>query len=333
MKFSGRDTNGEPGSPLVLLDKGRGKEQYYCSNTRKDITFIFNESIASKSEELSSNLKSYIKECEKQSGCGNCAYKYQVRNSSFKDIFADQAILNIFQNKKYGKFVLLDQYGFSQIDEEVFRQLVSFPKTDFIFFISSSFISRFREHQNTTKYIDTSKISFDKIKPNEIHRAVADYFRDLIPSDKEYYLHHFSIQKEANKGNYYGLIFGSNHTLGMEKFLKVCWKYDMLSGEANHNIDGDFEEDELFYDPQNTNKKREIRSLIKENILARKICDNITGLKFTMKNGCEPKLFTEVVQELEKANLIERTGDVNNTSSNIHNAKIYNIRVTTNEQA
>jgi len=45
-----------------------------------------------------------------------------------------------------------------------------------------------------------------------------------------------------------------------------------------------------------------------------------------MYNGCEPKLFTEVVQKLEKEKMIKRYGDVNNQSSNIHKAKTYHLK-------
>ncbi|MCF8298424.1 MAG: hypothetical protein K9J13_12830 [Saprospiraceae bacterium] len=205
--------------------------------------------------------------------------------------------------------------------KKIFKQLISYQKTDFIFFISSSFISRFREHPNTTKYIDTSKIKFDEIRPNEIHRAIAKYFRDLIPKEKEYYLHHFSIQKEDKKANYYGLIFGSSHSLGMEKFLKVCWKHDVFSGEANFNIDNNHVKGTLFEQLGENVKKDSVSDKIKRLILSGEISDNITGLKFAMHNGCEPKLFTEVVQNLEKENLIERVGSVNNQSTNIHRIK------------
>lgn len=49
-------------------------------------------------------------------------------------------------------------------------------------------------------------------------------------------------------------------------------------------------------------------------------------MKFSMRNGCEPKLFTEIVKVLEKTKQIERLGDVNNTYSDIHKAKKYIIK-------
>lgn len=323
---SGKDLKNNAGSPLVLLDKAKGTDRKYCINARKEIKFLFNEGEQSKSKELQQNVAQYIEECKQTNNCDDCIYQYRVENYNFQEIFSTVSITNIFKNKDYGKFILLDQYGFSQIDEQIFQQLISYPKTDFIFFISSSFISRFREHPNTTKYIDTSKINFDEIRPNEIHRAVANYFRDLIPIGKVYYLHHFSIRKEEKKGNYYGLIFGTSHTLGMEKFLKVCWKHDTLSGEANYNIDNNFEEGTLFFHRENNIKKDTVSKEIKRLILSGEISDNISGLEFAMKNGCEPKLFTEIIQELEKDKLIERFGEVNNQSSSIHRAKVYHIK-------
>ena len=112
----------------------------------------------------------------------------------------------------------------------------------------------------------------------------------------------------------------------MEKFLKVCWKHDTFSGEANYNIDNNFENGTLFFHPENNIKKNTVSKEIKRLILSGKIADNIAGLKFAMYNGCEPKLFTEVVRKLEKENMIELFGDINNQSSNIHKAKTYHIK-------
>ena len=322
---SGKDSNNELGSPLVLLNRAKGKERKYCLKAKKEIIFLFNESVKEKSAELKQNIIQYIEKCKHENKCSSCIYKYTVQNYKFQDIFLNPGIVDILNDKTLGKFVLLDQYGFKEINEDVFKQLISFPKTDFIFFISSSFINRLREHPNITKYIDTSKIPFDDIKPNEINRAIADYFRDLIPMGKEYYLHHFSIRKEK-KGNYYGLIFGSNHTLGMEIFLKVCWKHDKYSGEANYNIDNNYEEGTLFHCPENNIKKNAVKDELKRLILLGKIKDNITGLKLAMEKGCEPKVFVEVIKELEKENRISFIGKKNYSSTNIHRVKQYMIK-------
>ena len=157
------------------------------------------------------------------------------------------------------------------------------------------------------------------------------YFRSLIPQSKEYYLHHFTIRKE-NKGNYYGLIFGSNHTFGMEKFLKVCWQKDPLSGEANFNIENDFPKDTLFYKKDTSIKKETIKSKIKEKILSGLLIDNRSGFEYTMRRGGRPELFSQVVKELEKQNLVKREGNLNFQNTNIHKIREpFLIKVINNE--
>ena len=324
---SGKDSNGSFGSPLVLLDEAKGENRQFCGKITKPISFSFNESLKNKADELEQNVLEHIKKCEFNNSCGGCVYDYSISQAEFKTIFQKAEIKSILENKKIGKFILLDQYGFSQIDDEIFQKLISYPTTDFIFFISSSFIKRFQEHPSVKAYIDTERINFDESKPKECHRVIADYFRKSIPYNKEYYLHHFSIQKELGKGNYYGLILGSNHTLGMEKFLKVCWQKDTLSGEANFNINDDFEPDTLFFNGESSNKKEEVETDIKKKVLNGEIKNNIIGLKYTLLKGCEPILFTNVIKKLEKSGKIHRTGELNYSSSNIHRIKKYYIHL------
>lgn len=313
---SGKDVKANLGSPLVLLNKAKGKDRKYCLNAKKEIKFFFNEGVEAKSLELQQNVDEYIAKCKQENDCDECIYSYAVKNYDFQDIFSNQSILNVLNDKSLGKFILLDQYGFKQINDDIFEQLVSFPKTDFIFFISSSNIRRFKEHESVMKYIQTNKISFNEAEPKECHRQIADYYRSFIK--KEYYIHHFTIKKGAN---YWGLIFGSGHTLGMEKFLKVCWNHDPLSGDANYNIDNNWEATSLFASLGENIKKDTISVELRGLILNGEISDNIIGLKYTMNRGCEPKLFTEVVKELEREKKIERLGDKRYSSTNIHRLK------------
>jgi three-Cys-motif partner protein len=321
---SGADPLGNFGSPLILLQEAKGKDKSYCGRINKPIEFVFNESLKKKVDRLKDVIENYISTCKLENSCNRCIHKTEIKNDFFKDGFYTANVQNILQNEDYGKFVLLDQYGFKEIDNHVFLDLVNSPKTDFIFFISSSFISRFKEEPGTRAYINTENINFDDSSPKDCHRVIADYFRSLIPRNKEYYLHQFSIKKGAN---YYGLIFGSNHSLGMEKFLKVCWGKDEFSGESNFNLDNDFDAESLFYNPEKSNKKQQLKQQIQEKILQKKIGDNISGLKYTLLNGCMPKLFTEVVKDMEKVGKIKRFRNLNYASGNIHKAGKYGIEL------
>jgi hypothetical protein len=160
--------------------------------------------------------------------------------------------------------------------------------------------------------------------PKECHRLIADYFQKLIPGGKEYYIHHFTIKKGPN---YWGLIFGTNHTLGMEKFLRVCWKEDVYSGESNFNKDNDIPVDWLFYTGETINKKQRIKNEIKNKILLQEITNNKEGLKYALRNRCLPEVYISAIQELEKENVVKCSPKSNRQSTNIHRVDIYKIEV------
>lgn len=326
---SGMDTKGNLGSPLILLNEAKGENSKHCnflsSNGSPQIIFGFNEYIDEKKKELEKNVKEHMFNCSK--GCNKvCPFKDHIfiENKDFSTLMRSVNLIGNMNNGNYAKFVLLDQYGFKKIDDEVFQQLISFPKTDFIFFIASSFIKRFSDLPAVTKYLHSKKIQFSNKSPKECHRVITEYFRSLIPQDKEYYLHSFTIQKGAN---YYGLIFGTSHTLGMEKFIKVCWKHDNLSGESNCNIDNDYEKDSLFYDGTHTIKKDNVLEEIKNTILSGKIKDNYTGLKYALERGCEPSLYIRAITELMNADKVSINGKFNKQATNIHKVELYSITI------
>jgi hypothetical protein len=72
------------------------------------------------------------------------------------------------------KLVFIDQNGVGNVTDEVFRELVISPTCDFLFFISSSTLHRFRDHP---------LIKLKITRPNDyyhVHRAVLDYYRNFF---------------------------------------------------------------------------------------------------------------------------------------------------------
>ena len=136
----------------------------------------------------------------------------------------------ILASTQAAKLVLIDQFGVDYVSDERFKELVTFPTCDVLFFISSSTLYRFRDHPAIKQRIE---------RPDDyyhVHRAVMDYYRTLLPSSSRYFLGRFSIKKGSN---IYGLIFGSAHPLGMDKFLRIAWKADEMNGEADFDINRD----------------------------------------------------------------------------------------------
>ena len=200
------------------------------------------------------------------------------------------------------------------------------PKTDFIFFIASSALKRFKNHPAMKKYFEANKIPFDLTNSRQCHKAVADYYKSLLPDGLEYYIHHFTIRKGTN---YYGLIFGTGHTLGMEKFLKVCWDEDKLAGESNCNEELDFEKDTFFYNVNNSNKLLKVKESLSNRILLGLIDNNKDGMKFVLNEGCLPKVYVEVIQKLIKDKKVQVADGFkfNKQASNIHKIDVYKIKV------
>lgn len=321
---SGMDAERNFGSPLILLDEAKGQDLMYCSKSDgKKIVFAFNEKIKKKSRELEKNVTQFLDSCLLNCKREKCVYDHHFGNFDFKEAFNRRNVLDIMNNRKYSKFVLLDQYGFKEVDSDVFTRLINFPKTDFIFFISSSFINRFQNHSSIKKYIETEKIEFKKSEPKQCHKLVSQYFKDTIPKNKEYYLHQFSIKKGTN---YYGLIFGTGHSLGMEKFLKVCWDQDKMAGEANFDINDDFKFGTLFYEEQFSNKIQKYKEELYDKILNKEIVTSIQGLKFTLRYGIQTKIYLETILDLiEKDKITITKGKINKKISSIHKLKYNDI--------
>lgn len=328
---SGKDMVGNPGSPIILFQESRGDKKQHCKALLKNdalkVSFAFNEYEPLKKEELEANVSNEFELCKSECSESRCPFEssFYIGQNDFSTLINSSENFNqILSNKNFAKFILLDQYGFKQINDDVFLKLVNSPNTDFIFFIASSFIKRFNEMPAVTAYFADHKINYDETQPKECHRVITDYFRNLIPSEKEYYLHSFTIKKGTN---YYGLIFGTNHSLGMEKFVKICWKHDNQAGESNCNINNDFEIGSLFYNSTDTVKKIAVQEELACKILHSEILDNEAGLKYALKKGCEPKLFVETVNKLLKQNKIEVDGKYNAQSTNIHKVDKYKIVV------
>jgi three-Cys-motif partner protein len=148
-----------------------------------------------------------------------------VQPHKFEDALTLHA--SILENPRAAKLLIIDQFGVNAVTDEVFKYLIKLPTTDFIFFVSSSTLHRFRDHPAIKVKIDLPDDSYD------VHRCAFDHFKEIAGPD--YFLGRFSIRKQ--RGNIYGLIFGSGHQLGIHKFLDVAWGNDSIAGEANFDIE------------------------------------------------------------------------------------------------
>ncbi|MDO8543305.1 MAG: three-Cys-motif partner protein TcmP [Opitutaceae bacterium] len=213
----GTDAAGVPGSPLRILGQLRKYQEKGMADWLK-VRIVAH--LSDQNERKIRRLAEILKAPEWQIP----GVQIEAQAISFKN--ALQLHRNILTNPRAAKLLIIDQFGVDEVTDAIFKQLTTFPKTDFIFFLSSSTLHRFRTHPAIKIKIEKPEDSYD------VHRAAFDWFQKLAPSGV--FLGRFSIRKRSN---IYGLIFGSQHPLGIHKFLQVAWSNDEIAGEANFDIE------------------------------------------------------------------------------------------------
>lgn len=289
----GQDNIKTSGSPLIAIEEAKFFSEE-IRNKNLPVKLLFNE--LNKRNYLALNqLVEPLK--------ATVPFKIEVCRKDFKQLFNER----LPEMRIGANLLFIDQFGIKQVTPEIFKSITSLRQTDFIFFISSSFIRRFKAHESFKKYLDFTKMKLDESQPLEVHRVVLDYYRSLIPTGMEYYLAPFSIKKGSN---IYGLIYGSAHSYGIEKFLKVCWKMDSKTGEANFDIDSDkidVRTPSLFAEFNVPKKLNIFHKDLKNAILSQAVKTNKEAYLYGLSYGVQPKHVNEVLKKLESEKQINYT--------------------------
>lgn len=308
----GKDSNGKIGSPLIIIDELKKYLEHFISPvaTNVDIKLFFNDADKDKVDSLQKEL------------CNENAFDIETTNLSFEQSFAAQR--GRLGSKSAVKLVILDQYGIKQITQDIFKQLIDSPSTDFMFFISSFHLRRFISTDEFKNYFpDMLPEEIKGVPATDVHRFVCQYYQKLVPPNKEYYIAPFSIKKGAN---IYGIIFGSGILLGLKKFLEVCWNKDSVSGEANYDIDDDIvRQGETLFKELNVSKKKGFFRKQLVNYL-QVFRSNNDLYKFTLENGCLPSHTIEVLRGLQKNGRLEADPPDTRKNSFYLNWKYYKNR-------
>lgn len=184
---------------------------------------------------------------------------------------------------KYPSLVYLDQNGVKFTTDKYFLGISQKPTTDFLYYISSSYVNRFGD---TEEFRNVLGVDMDEVrkKPYKyIHQTVLEYLRSRLPKKSHVRLYPFTIKKHTN---YYGIIFGASNYRAIDKFLKTAWKVNGVNGNANFDIDDDASKSqgELFGE-QPLTKIQSFQKKLREMILAGEIKTNLDTFKFTLDEG------------------------------------------------
>lgn len=302
---AGMDNQGIYGSPLLILD---GMKSYCLQREKRkidrNIKIIFND--LKESEPLKNNVGTFVENCKRENGCTTCQYfdHIIIEQKDFQDYFPEiiqQLKSKVYQS--YGKLLFIDPFNLA-FNKTVFAELSNVKLLDFIAFIPSSYLKRFEHFQKNFA------VTADEIKstqPEHIHKVVAESFERLIPPEKEYYVAHFSIAKGST--NKYGIVFGSNHAYGAEKFLRICWELDKETGQADYNIDREPTKDRmqsLFVEYGTPLKLKIYRDELRMKVLNGDLKTDYEIYCFTLKRKCLTWHANEVLKELAAEGRIDK---------------------------
>lgn len=266
----GIDSDGNPGSPAITCREISDVRRPNLKQ-RKEIRAYFNEYDIDKFNNLLT--------CIEKHKCSLPQVAFSTMQTDFPSAFEKWKPV---MNGRVANLLFLDQNGVKQITESIFKTIVQLPKTDFLFFISSAMINRFKNQSEIRDYVPVTDDDFSRMNGSNVHRIAADAYRRWIPGELQYYLGSFSIRKGANV---YGLVFGSAHPLGIDKFLRVAWK---RGGDANFDIDGDGidpTQSSLFPAHDKPSKIKLFEKELESAVLERRLSTNKDVYLFALRSG------------------------------------------------
>lgn len=272
----GQDVGGHKGSPLIALEEIESQKELLA---KRGITaFLYLNEYRHAKKRL---LDSWVVNIPPQSHVS-----IQTASLDFLEAFEQQ--LPIMEAQGSANFVFLDQSGIKQITPEVFHRITRIKTTDFMFFVSSSTLHRFRKEPEITRYLKLPPGLIESKNYYEIHRLLVDFYCDLVPDGMGIHLAGFSIKKGSN---IYGLIFGSRHIRGIEKFLQAAWTLDPIRGEANFDIDQErigTGQPWLIEEMNTPSKKTLFEEELSEKVLTGQLDTNRSVFLFSLEGGFLP---------------------------------------------
>lgn len=286
----GCDSNGTPGSPILAINI---LMEYAELLKRKELSInvFFNDYNAEYCRRLEENIKTL--EFDREN------INIEILNKHFEEAFETLRP----RMEKAANLLFLDQFGIKYVTKDFFQELIKVPYTDSLFFISSATYKRFCRDENISEIIGLDPQTVQETPSTHIHRLVTETYDSFIPDGFNYGVAPFSIKKGANV---YGLIFGSSHPLGMEKFLEVCWDKDKLTGEANFDIEGKGinQQAPFLFGEMNTPSKIEVfQRELRDKILSREIKNDKDIYFFMINKGFLGQHVRPVIQELKNGKI------------------------------
>ena len=294
---TGYDKNGVSGSPIRILKKIQEQKEYIFQKKVK-IKLFLNELNNDKFKQLKRACESFF---DKDKSLKS-HIEVEYYNRDFEDLFPEL----LQQIKKYPSLVYLDQNGIKFLSEKYFLELEKTTTTDFLYFVSSSYIWRFGDGDEFKLHLNIDLKKAKKEGYKFIHRNITEQIKLKLPKNSSLKLYPFSLKKSAN---IYGIIFGASHPRAVDKFLSISWKKNKTNGDANFDIDNDAEKGQTtIFEGKKLTKIESFKEGVKKLVLDSEICNNRDLLEYVYSQGHIGKHASDCLKELKKEGKISYDG-------------------------
>lgn len=309
---TGYDVSGVAGSPIRLLKVINTQVANIFKKGRK-IKLHLNEFDKNKFDKLIIAVSEFLD----QYPALKRVVEIQYYQKDFEILFSDLQQ----EMKTYPSLIYLDQNGIKFANEKYLLELEKTDKTDFLYFISSSYVKRFADRPEFRKHFD---IDIESVKNNPykfIHITVLEHLKSKLPVGTKLKLHPYTIKKNQN---IYGIVFGASHPLAVDKFLKIAWSKNKTNGQANFDIEDDLVKGQidLFYGKRLT-KIEKFKETFNELVLNGKIKNNFEALEYVHSLSHIGKHASDCLNQLKKEKKIWFDGSFPRvTYDNVYKEKI-----------
>lgn len=296
----GTDVNGTYGSPLLAAKEIRDAIDTSKEKINRTILFdLFLNELEPKRfsllQQTALNIRHMLPEVT-----------VHETNQAFATLFPQY--LPKMKASKTANFIFMDQFGLKEITEDIFKELVALQKTDFMFFLAASTANRFKDIEDVAKYLPplTQEERNQMNGDNALQILSKAYRHSWVPEPikSSYFLGDFSIKKGANV---YGLIFGSKHPYGIQKFLEAAWK---LGGYANFDAGNDGYsqiQPSLFEEYSLPLRITDFQHKLEKYLRTKPQKNNHWLYRVGLINGVLPKYVKDVVKRLQREGFIKNS--------------------------
>lgn len=295
---TGYDKNGIPGSPIRILQVIKQFIGQIFQN-RVEVRIYFNEYKKAKYEILQKACNEYLDE--------NPDLKRAIKPPSITNLDFDVCFNQLYPEiQKYPSLVYLDQNGVKFLSQKYFLALEKTVRTDFLYFVSSSYFWRFGNQEEFKQHLNIDLEAAKKDPYNFIHRSLLKQLSSKLPANSKLRLYPFSIKKGAN---IHGIIFGAKHARAVEKFLTIAWSKNPINGDANFDIDNDKTKSQLdIFSNKKLTKIEAFHFNLEDKVKTLRNTTNIAMYAYTLDQGHPPSHANAHLRQLKKQRKIDFEG-------------------------